>query len=179
MVTSRKAGLTMSQHCNVEVGSLSIRLPFAAKSVLLPCCCLPCCLIALLPCCLTACLVALLPYCLVALLPYCLHTTVHSMTLRIGFGGNSVSAIRPRTHAIYARSKQQGAMPCHTKPYWPCLTMPCHAIPPYHAVSYRAVPCRAILCRFIPCHFIPCHAARVPHARVPHARVPCARVPCA
>ena len=30
--------------------------------------------------------------------------------LRIGFGGNSVSAMRPRTHPIYARSEQQGAL---------------------------------------------------------------------
>ena len=41
-----------------------------------------------------------------------LHTTVHSH-LRIGFGGNSVSAIRPRTHPIYARSERQGATVQH------------------------------------------------------------------
>ena len=41
-----------------------------------------------------------------------LHTTVHSQ-LRIGFGGNSVSAMRPRTPPIYARSEQQGATVQH------------------------------------------------------------------
>ena len=80
MVTSRKAGLTMSQHCNVEVGSLSIRsrhsqLICAAGCAFSRCplALLPCCLNALLPCCLIALLpFALLPCCLVALLPCCL-----------------------------------------------------------------------------------------------------------
>jgi hypothetical protein len=155
----------MSQHCNVEVGSLSIRgkhlqLICAAGCVLsrcplalLPCCLnalLPCCLIALLPCCLIAllpfafCLIALLPCCLAALLPRCLSVPCARVPM-------------PERRMLYAMCLSAMCQSASARvPYAICpayYALPCHT---YAAPYYRAKPSHTL------CHSAKCQSAMRP-----------------
>ena len=129
-LASRKAGLTMSQHCNVEVGSLSIRsrhsrLICAAGCAFSRCplALLPCCLNALLPCCLIALLpFALLPCCLVAWLPCCLLPCLLAALQQLPYCHIAMPYYTGASHTTpsvpYSRAQQ---LPCQLPhPIMPC-----------------------------------------------------------